>query len=341
MSIETLDHLLTIALAARTDLLDAEHLGALRLFNGFLEGCPDLVIDLYAQTAVIHNYADPPLRAQPLIPIAQAFIQRELPWITAILLKTRNATAPTGRQGRLLLGTTLARKVREHGLWYALDLRLNQDASLYLDTRNLRRWALENLAGKSVLNTFAYTGSLGVAAQAGGATRVVQLDLHAPFLELAKASTTLNGWPIDKASFQASDFWSRIGHYKQANQRFDCVFVDPPLFAQTQHGRVDLVAHPERVINKVRPLINDNGYLVTINNALFVSGADYLATLEALCAGGYLTLETLIPVPPDFTGFPSTRVGQSPVDPAPFNHSTKIAVLRVRRKDAATTQSTQ
>ena len=251
MSTETLDQLLTQALAARTDLLDAEHVGALRLFNGFLEGCPDIVIDLYAQTAVIHNYADPPVRAQPLIPIAQAFIQRALPWVTAILLKTRNATAPTGRQGRLLAGTTLAQKIREHGVGYALDLRLNQDASLYLDTRNLRRWALDNLGGKTVLNTFAYTGSLGVAAHAGGATRVVQMDLSQPFLELAKASMALNGWPVNQADFQASDFWSRIGHFKKASQRFDCVFVDPPLFAQTQHGRVDLMAHPERVINKV------------------------------------------------------------------------------------------
>ncbi|MFZ4397036.1 MAG: hypothetical protein ACOYOU_15585, partial [Kiritimatiellia bacterium] len=42
----------------------------------------------------------------------------------------------------------------------------------------------------------------------------------------------------------------------------------------------------------------------------------------------------LIPVPADFTGYAETRVGSLITDPAPFNHSTKIAVLEVRRKDA-------
>lgn len=330
----TLEHRLANALAARAPLIDAQHTGAFRLFNGFLEGCPDLVVDVYAQTAVIFNYADPPQRAGSLTDVAQTWIQHELPWISAILLKTRYAADPTARQGVLLAGDILAQRVQEHGIWYALDLRLNQDASLYLDTRNLRRWASDNLGGKTVLNTFAYTGSLGVAARAGGARRVVHLDLSRAFLNIAKASYTLNGWPINKADFQASDFWSRIGHFKKSNQRFDCVIVDPPLFAETHHGRVDLVAHPERVINKVRPLINHDGYLITINNALFVRGDAYLATLEALCADGYLSIEALISVPPDFSGYPTTRISPSPVDPAPFNHSTKIAVLRVRRKNA-------
>jgi len=86
------------------------------------------------------------------------------------------------------------------------------------------------------------------------------------------------------------------------------------------------------VINKVRPLINDGGYLVAVNNALFVSGADYMRTLEDLCADGYLSIAELIPVPLDSTGYPRTVVRTLPIDPTPFNHSTKIAVLRVRRK---------
>lgn len=37
-----------------------------------------------------------------------------------------------------------------------------------------------------MLNTFAYTGSLGVAACAGGTRRVVQVDLNRRFLDLAR-----------------------------------------------------------------------------------------------------------------------------------------------------------
>jgi 23S rRNA (cytosine1962-C5)-methyltransferase len=45
-----------------------------------------------------------------------------------------------------------------------------------------------------------------------------------------------------------------------------------------------------------------------------------------------MEIEELIPVPADFTGFAETRVTGPPADPAPFNHPTKIVVMRVRRK---------
>jgi 23S rRNA (cytosine1962-C5)-methyltransferase len=212
-------------------------------------------------------------------------------------------------------------------------LLINQDASFYLDTRNLRLWAKTHLTEKSVLNTFAYTGSYGVAASAGGARRAVHIDLNRRFLNLAKSSYALNGIPILRANFMQGDFWILTNRLKRADELFDCVFLDPPFFSSTQGGIVNLLQHNTRVINKVRPLIKDGGQLVTINNALFVSGADYLQTLEILCTDGYLSIESFIPVPPDISGYSHTRIRELPVDPSPFNHSTKIAVLRVRRKD--------
>ena len=324
--------LLDAAIAARAALLDAPHQGAARLFSGFFEGAPELVVDCYGGTLVLHNYADPSVDGGATIAAATRFLTERLPWVRAVIVKPRNAPTLPERHGALRHGTQPDTRVREHGVWYAVELLMQRDASLYLDTRNLRVWALRHLADTRVLNTFAYTGSLGVAAVAGGARRVVQTDLKREYLNVAKTSYTLNGFPIDRADFQAGDFWTRIGHMKRAGERFDCVFVDPPFFAATGKGTVDLVAQSHRVINKVRPLINDGGYLVAINNALFVPGAEYLRTLETLCADGYLAIEELIPVPPDCTGYPETRVRAPRVDPAPFNHSTKIAVLRVRRK---------
>jgi 23S rRNA (cytosine1962-C5)-methyltransferase len=247
-------------------------------------------------------------------------------------VKTRNSPAAEEKRGRLLFGGAPDRKVIEDGVWYTLDLCMNQDASLYLDTRNLRKWLREHMTGKTVLNTFAYTGSLGVAACAGGARRGVQLDLSRQFLNLAKTSYTLNGFPIHKADFIAGDFWAQVNAFKRAGERFDCVLVDPPFFSATPNGRLDLNTDSARLINKVRPLINDGGWLVSVNNALYVSGGEYLRKLEALCADGYLKIAELIPVPEDFTGFPQTLNGTQVTDPSPFNHSTKIAVLEVRRK---------
>jgi 23S rRNA (cytosine1962-C5)-methyltransferase len=329
---EQISALLDRALAAREGLFDARHEAAFRLFNGFTEGCPGLAVDLYAATVVLHNYSDPPEQGASIVEGAREFFKSRLPWLRAMVLKTRSATGAPDRQGSLVYGGAADLRVREHGVWYAIDLFMNRDASLYLDTRNLREWALRNLAGKTVLNAFAYTGSLGVAARASGAARVLQCDRSRLFLNVAKTSYTLNGFPINRKDFQTGDFWSHMNRLKRAGERFDCVFLDPPFFAATHKGVIDLEKNHSRLINKVRPLINDGGRLVAINNALFLSGSDYLKELESLCADGYLSIEELVAVPPDFTGYPQTLVTGPLIDPAPFNHSTKIAVLRVRRK---------
>ena len=324
--------LLEKALARREALFDDVHKSANRLFNGFLEGCPELVADLYGQTLVLHDYSESPDQGLNMIRQAQAWFQNRLPWLRAGIFKERNGRSAEAKRGRLLFGAEPDRKVQEEGVWYALDLTMHQDASLYLDTRNLRTWARQTLAGKTVLNTFAYTGSLGVAALAGGAARVVQLDLNRAFLNLAKTSYTLNGFPIHKEDFQCGDFWEQVSRLKRKEARFDCVLVDPPFFSTTPKGRLDLNTDSARLINKVRPLINNGGWLVSINNALYVSGKEYIQTLEELCADGYLKIAGLIPVPEDFTGYPDTRVGEPVTDPSPFNHSTKIAILEVKRK---------
>jgi len=328
MTTETIEN----ALAFRAAFLDERHETAFRLFNGFTEGNPDLAIDLYARTLVIHNYADKPEQGVVAAREAQAFLQERLPWIKAVVVKTRNSEAPQERRGQLVYGEAADRKILESGVWYAIDPMLNRDASLYLDTRNVRLWASRRLKDKSVLNTFAYTGSLGVAAMGGGAARVVHLELNKNFLNIAKTSYTLNGFPINKSDFQTGDFWPRVNRFKADGERFDCVFLDPPIYSATTRGVVDLAKSYTRLINKVRPLINHDGYLVAINNALFVSGAAYLKEIESLCAAGYLAVEELIPVPEDFIGEPSALRAGSVTDPAPFNHSTKIVVLKVRRK---------
>ncbi len=320
------------AISARKELFDEKRLSAFRLFNGFLEGNPQIAIDLYARTVVIHNYADIPAEGEVFVREAREFLLSEFAWIKAIIVKTRKGATPQEKNGFLIFGEKADDRIREFGVWYALDLTLNRDASLYLDTRNLRKWAMAHLKGKRVLNTFAYTGSLGVAAQAGGAKRVLQTDLSRKFLNVGKTSYTLNGFPIRKKDFQTGDFWSHVNRLKRANERFDCVFLDPPFFAETKKGKVDLSQNSTRLINKVRPLIEDGGYLAAVNNALFLSGAEYIRSLEELCKDGYLEIEQLIPVPKDFIGYAKTKSGSPPTKTSPFNHSTKIAVLKVKRR---------
>ncbi len=321
-----LSDLLQSSLSARTAFFDDRHEASLRLFNGFLEGNPDLVIDIYARTAVIHNYAKHENSAT--IETAKRWLLQNLLWVDTILLKRRHGATDKERRGQLIFGEKIARKVREHGVWYAIDLTMNRDASFYLDTRNLRHWLLNEMTGKSVLNTFAYTGSLGVAAVAGGASRVVQTDLNKRFLNVAKTSHTLNGFPIVKQNFVTGDFWSVVKRLKRAREQFDCVILDPPFFAETAGGRFEMAKDTVRLVNKVRPLVKDGGQIVSVNNALYLSGTDYLARLETLCDGGYVTIERFIDVGDDFTRCVTPFV----TDPTPFNHTTKIAILRIKHR---------
>jgi 23S rRNA (cytosine1962-C5)-methyltransferase len=327
--------LLDRALNAREGLLDPSQQTALRLFNGFHEGHPALAVDLYARTLVIHDYSERTSGDEATAKAVVEQIRGRWPFVRAALWKARESGDAPARNGRLLLGgpDELDKRVLENGVWYALALDLNRDASLYLDTRNLRAWAKQSLAGKNVLNTFAYTGSLGVAASAAPASEVIHVDRNAAFLEIARQSYALNGFVVRRGSFRCGDFFEAMGRLKKEQALFDCVLLDPPFFSQTDKGRVDLEAEADRLLNKARPLVGDGGALVVVNNALFASGAQWMASLERLCGSGYLTFEQRIDVPEDVTGFAQTRVVGAPVDPAPFNHSTKIAILRVRRKD--------
>ena len=322
--------LLEQAIASRKNLFDESHESAFRLFNGFTEGYPNLAVDIYGHTIVMHDYADDGARDHSLLQEITQYLQSSLNWLRAGISKSRNGKTQEEKRGKLIFGEKPDSKIWEHGVWYAIDLTLNRDASFYLDTNLLRKWLIENMRGKSVLNTFAYTGSFGVAALAGGAGLVVQHDRNRQFLNLAKDSYSLNGFPIRKSDFVAQDFFPTIAKFKSTKQFFDCVIIDPPYFSTTAKGKVDLENDSTRLINKVRPLINNGGYLVTINNALYVSGKEYMQALENLCKDGYLRIKELIPVPDDFIGV--QKLGKPITDPAPFNHSTKIAILSVKRK---------
>jgi 23S rRNA (cytosine1962-C5)-methyltransferase len=332
-----LQHLLFRAYQNRLRLLDGGKT-ALRLFNGFLEGDSRWVIELFGKTLVINDYIkDETYDPQEAREISD-FYREWIPWLDSVLYKRRYAGQLEDKLGIIIHGNQLTTEIMETGIHYALNLTINQDSSFYLDTRYLRSWLLENMAGKTVLNTFAYTGSLGIAALAGGAEHVIQVDLNRRFLDLSKISCSLNNIPLEKMKFMVGDFYRAIGNLKKNQRLFDCVILDPPYFSSTGAGRVDLVNQSARLINKVKPLIAHQGWLVLVNNALFLSGQVFIEILEELCADRYMGIETIIPVPQDVIGYRDTIVSKQPTPEEPFNHSTKIVVLRIKRKDQKTVQ---
>ena len=131
------------AIDARSNLLNGDQSAALRLFNGFSEGCSGLTIDLYARTLVLAASE----AMKEILESIQAHLLRRLPQVNCVIQKMRASHDPIRRRGIMTFGNDPATQIQEHGIWYAVDLMMNQDASLYLDTRNLRKWLLENAAG--------------------------------------------------------------------------------------------------------------------------------------------------------------------------------------------------
>jgi 23S rRNA (cytosine1962-C5)-methyltransferase len=325
----------TIQNAARRRTPDPASTEAFRLFNGFYEGVPGLVLDRYGSALVIFDHT-PEAQYSELAKIISKWALETLEGLDAVLLKQRGGSDEFQKKGQFLTGNHLPDQITEFGVHYALDLQMNRDAGFYLDTRLLRRWLLDNAAGKRLLNTFAYTGSLGVAAGVGGAAEVIQTDISRKFLQFAKLSWELNELHKKEQRILPDDFFRVVGRLRHQARLFDRVILDPPFFSATAAGRVDLQNESARLINKIRPLVAHEGRLVVINNALFLSGADFMAELDQLCRSEYLSFEQIIPIPEDITGYPDTIVNPPPVDPAPFNHPTKIAILRVTRKDQRT-----
>jgi 23S rRNA (cytosine1962-C5)-methyltransferase len=143
----------------------------------------------------------------------------------------------------------------------------------------------------------------------------------------------LNGLPADRHQIIVGDFFRVAGRLRSQSRLFDCVILDPPYFSTTDAGKVDLQHGTTRLVNKIRPLVAHEGWLIVINNALFLHGTDFMSELERLCQSQYLVFDSILPVPSDVTGYPETIVDQPPFNPAPFNHPTKMAVLKVFRKD--------
>src|SRR2546427_13025753 len=79
--------LLEDALTFRAAFFDERHQTAFRLFNGFTEGNPDLVIDLYARALVIHNYADKPEQGFAAVREAQRWLPARFPCIQSCVVE--------------------------------------------------------------------------------------------------------------------------------------------------------------------------------------------------------------------------------------------------------------
>lgn len=114
----------------------------------------------------------------------------------------------------------------EGGLRYRVDLGKKQNNGLFLDMRYGRDWVRANAQGKRVLNLFAYTCGFSVAAIAGGAEHVVNLDMSRAALSRGRDNHRLNGHDLSKVSFLGHDLFKSWGKVINTGP-YDLVIIDP------------------------------------------------------------------------------------------------------------------
>ncbi len=234
---------------------------AQRLFHGrghSEPGFEHVNIDWYTPLVLITLYQEP---VMGWLEQLSAWLMATLAEATVVAVQYRcRPMAPM----EALVGELPARlEVTEHGLNYELRLGQFQNTGLFLDMANGRRWVLEHGAGKRVLNLFAYTCGFSVAAIAGGAARVVNVDMSRRALAIGRDNHRLNQHQLDRVVFEGVDIFRSFGRLKKHGP-YDLVIADPPTF---QKGSVDIRKDYPRLLRRLPEMLAPGGELLLCLNA--------------------------------------------------------------------------
>ncbi|MDP5291461.1 class I SAM-dependent methyltransferase [Oceanimonas sp. CHS3-5] len=152
--------------------------------------------------------------------------------------------------------------VREHGLNYQLTLGRNQNHGLFLDMRAGRQWVREQAKGKRVLNLFAYTCGFSVAAVAGGADHVVNLDMARSSLARGRDNHRLNHHDLSKISFLGHELFKSWGKVRKLGP-YELIIIDPPSF---QKGSFALTRDYHKILRRLPELLTEQGTVLACVN---------------------------------------------------------------------------
>jgi len=196
-----------------------------RLFHGrgnTFPGYEDLVIDWFYPVVLIMLYRQ---RAEGWLHDLTGLLKDQLPGLKAVLLQERFLSNTPSR----VLWGELPDQVDavEDGLHYRLRLTEAQNVGFFPDMAVGRRLVRQRCAGKKVLNLFAYSCSFSVAAIAGGAERVVNLDMNRGALELGRLNHQMNGIDARRSSFLALELFRSFSKLRKLAP-FDFIICDPP-----------------------------------------------------------------------------------------------------------------
>jgi 23S rRNA (cytosine1962-C5)-methyltransferase len=293
----SLNQALRAALDQRQPLLEQLHAQATdcyRLFHGSQEGAPGLTADRYGDQLLVQSFHRP-LQRDELLAI-HGEIENELGQALHLVYNERSRGNSRIDRNDVVYQAEATALEDTQGQEWGLNYRVRgrhpgQDPLLFLDLRNARGWIKANSAGKSVLNLFAYTCGVGLCAAAGGAREVVNLDFAEGNLSVGRENGALNP-QLAPMQFVQTDYFPAIRqfaglpiahrrghalpHYPRLPQRrFDLVFLDPPAWAKSAFGTVDLLRDYQSLLKPALLATAENGTLVCCNNLAKVALDDW------------------------------------------------------------------
>lgn len=183
--------------------------------------------------------------------------------------------------------------VDERGAKFAIQLVDARHPGLFLDHAPLRQWLTAHASGWRVLNTFAYTGSLSVAAALGGAAHVTTLDLSKPTVQWAEENWRLNGLPPEQARFLFGDVFEWLPRLGREGRRYECVILDPPSFSRGKKGTFSTAKDLPRLHALALDRVEDGGVLVTSINSANISWRRFRADVDEAARQAGVRLEVL------------------------------------------------
>ena len=184
--------------------------------------------------------------------------------------------------------------VIENGLTFKLDLGRKQNNGLFLDMRYGRAWVKEHAQGKCVLNLFAYTCGFSVAAIAGGAEHVVNLDMAKAALSRGRDNHHLNQHDLKKVSFLGHELFKSWGKVRKYGP-YDLIIIDPPSF---QKGSFALTKDYQKILRRLPELPTEEGQVLACVNDPTISSEFLIEGMKA--EAPEMVFEQRLENPPEF-----------------------------------------
>ena len=148
---------------------------------------------------------------------------------------------------------------------FLIDVRKGHKTGFYLDQRDARAVVGPLANGADVLNCFSYTGGFGLFARACGAASVVQVDVSADALALARRNEEIQHMCGTRMEYVEADVFKYLRSCRDAGRTFDMIVLDPPKFAETK-AQVMKAARGYKDINLLAmKLLRPGGTLATFS----------------------------------------------------------------------------